>query len=806
MARHSPRYSADTPDRTRGSARIDAFRKQAQGVTLPMEEQQVSRWRGTWPAISAAAAHLPENVAYGLMALAPLGPVFGPQAMLLALVAAVLANAVGATLGGGGLVGGPRASLALLTAGFVAAVVARLDATGLVATPWIVLLLLAAGLLGAGLLQVAFGLLRLGDIVKYTPHPVRQGVTSGVGLLLALSALPVLLGQGFGSLIGLAVQQPLDGAMAVGLAALSAAWLAQQRRWPVPPLLLGLVAGAALQAYLQLDNEGISLSRVIGVPSLEPDWLARVAGEVTDRRLATDRTLWTLVAAYAATAAVLCSLDTLLTVSVVDGRLRRSRPASRELMAQGVATAVAGCAAGMATSPSIARSLALLDNRSTAVGVAPAAPAAGRVGLYTIALAAFAIWASPLLAWLPESAVGGVLMLQGLQMVSPALWRMPLELWRGRRSLPVSQWRMLGANWAVAGIVACNAILLGLGPAVLLGASFAVLLFVRANMRDVVRREWSATTRRSLKTRPAAAVEELRLQGGRITLLEMQGSLFFGTADALRERLQILVRQAHTVILDLHQVSEVDITGARILLETAEDWRRQGLRLVFAEWDVGDPRRLVLEAVAGPAQHGVLQFVPTADAALEAAEDALLATLGHGHTGAHDLTLADTLLGHGLDERDLALLQTEMTLVRFAPGERLFALGDPGDALYVSLRGDIGLRIPGSKRRLASFAPGVTIGEMAVLLRGTRSAEAVAETEVVALRLSAQAFDRMMVEQPVLAARLLRNLTLHLADRVRVLTGDLAHWVARASVVRPDVPQAAAGAAAEAAASDEMRD
>jgi CRP-like cAMP-binding protein len=57
----------------------------------------------------------------------------------------------------------------------------------------------------------------------------------------------------------------------------------------------------------------------------------------------------------------------------------------------------------------------------------------------------------------------------------------------------------------------------------------------------------------------------------------------------------------------------------------------------------------------------------------------------------------------------------------------------------------------------------------------------VAETEVVALRLTSSAFDGIMAEQPALAAKILRNLTLQLANRVRVLTGDLAQWVERSA-------------------------
>ena len=43
----------------------------------------------------------------------------------------------------------------------------------------------------------------------------------------------------------------------------------------------------------------------------------------------------------------------------------------------------------------------------------------------------------------------------------------------------------------------------------------------------------------------------------------------------------------------------------------------------------------------------------------------------------------------------------------------LFHLGDSGNALSISLQGEIGLRIAGSTRCLASFEPNITIGEMA---------------------------------------------------------------------------------------------
>jgi SulP family sulfate permease len=142
-------------------------------------------------------------------------------------------------------------------------------------------------------------------------------------------------------------------------------------------------------------------------------------------------------------------------------------------------------------------------------------------------------------------------------------------------------------------------------------------------------------------------------------------------------------------------------------------------------------------------------------------------------------------VARGLSADELALLAAELHTHRFAPGQVLFRAGDPGDALYISLQGEIALHLPGTQRRLVSFAPGVTIGEMAVLAGAPRSAEAVAETDVLALGLSVQAFDRLTQQHPALAARLCRNIAVQLSDRVRMLTGDLAGWVARADAPAP---------------------
>jgi SulP family sulfate permease len=563
------------------------------------------------------------------------------------------------------------------------------------------------------------------------------------------------------------------GAVGIALLAVAVAALTQRWRPAWRPVLVALAMASLLAALLRQAAPSLALGERMDVPMPGGHWWADVAALFSLQT-------WSdpvpgLLAGYALTVALLCSLDTLVAVSVVDGRMRRRRDANRELVAQGLANVASALAGGQATSPSVARSMELAT---------PQAAHRHSVLAYAAALAAL-LWLGPeLLGLLPLSAVGGLLLWQGARLVSPTLWRTPAA-WTPFAGSPPSagQRRLVAANWAMATLVAGAAVVLGLGPAVVIGGSFAVLLFVRTNMREVVAAAWTGRTRRSLKLRSPAATEALAGAGDRIVLFDLEGSLFFGTADALRARLQSLDPGVDSVILDLHQVSEVDVTAARILVEAAEDFAQRGRLLIFSEWPSHDPRRSIVDAVAGPRRRQFLRWSDYTDDALEAAEDRLLASLKIGGADPSEgpLPLSRCTLARDLDDQELAWLAAELHEVRFAPGELLFTIGQEGDAIFISLRGDIGLRMPGSSRRLASFAPGVALGEMSVLARGRRSAEAFAETEVLALRLPVDALDRLIHEHPALGAKLLRNLLLHLGDRLRVVTGDLAQWVSRSA-------------------------
>jgi SulP family sulfate permease len=76
--------------------------------------------------------------------------------------------------------------------------------------------------------------------------------------------------------------------------------------------------------------------------------------------------------------------------------------------------------------------------------------------------------------------------------------------------------------------------------------------------------------------------------------------------------------------------------------------------------------------------------------------------------------------------------------------------------------------------RLRTVRPGVVVGEVALYTGVSRTADVVADTDSVVLRLSREAIDRVESEDPELAAALHRWLARTLAERLSDTSRGLA--------------------------------
>jgi hypothetical protein len=95
--------------------------------------------------------------------------------------------------------------------------------------------------------------------------------------------------------------------------------------------------------------------------------------------------------------------------------------------------------------------------------------------------------------------------------------------------------------------------------------------------------------------------------------------------------------------------------------------------------------------------------------------------------------------------------------------------GDPGDAMFLVLEGEVRVRlmIAGKESVLAVLGPGEFFGEVALFDHGPRSADVIANQDSTLLKISAGAFNRLVAEAPDLAAPYLLAMGRTLTQRIR---------------------------------------
>ncbi len=104
--------------------------------------------------------------------------------------------------------------------------------------------------------------------------------------------------------------------------------------------------------------------------------------------------------------------------------------------------------------------------------------------------------------------------------------------------------------------------------------------------------------------------------------------------------------------------------------------------------------------------------------------------------------------------------------VAYSAGQTIVREGDAGDCAFVIEAGEVEVRrgLSGREIVLARLEPGDWFGEMSVLLHEPRSASIVALTDVRARRLTREAFEQAVADDPVRSRALLRQLASRLRD------------------------------------------
>lgn len=709
---------------------------------------------------------IPQAMALGLLAFAALGPswpAFG-------LIAGVMSSVVGSLVAGvipaaRCQIMGPRTSTTVVFAGILATLIAHpllQTAQGPDVTQILTLAFVAVFL--SGLFQIGFGLLGFGRAIKFVPYPVIAGFMNGIALLMFISQLGSALGVEIGKSALTVLQAPTPSHLAsllVTAAVIAAVVFAPRITRRVPALLCGLVVGVALHYLLAWMLPGAAGPVIGRLPAIE--FAPRELVEMIRLAGREEFMAWVMfLLPSALLLASVASLDGLLAAVSTDPVTRSRHDSNRLLQGQGAGSALA---AAFGALPPVTSTHTRVANYHSG----------GRTrlsALFHALLMLAAVFAlQPLVARIPVAALAGVIIYTAWTLID----RWTRDLLR-RLGADGADRREILLNLAVIAAVMLSMLLINIMVAFAVGIAAAVLLLLVRLSGSPVRRALDGTVRASLKVRSPEARARLQPLARQIRIFELEGTIFFGTADRLQSDIENLPEGTRYAILDFRHVTDIDASGARALETIGHTAARRGLQVLLSHLRQDETHGRFLAALgidgAVPRQY----WFPDLDRALEWAEDRLLGQ--ERFEDGPELALQDMALLAGLDAEEAVRVTALLERHELSHGEAVFKEGDPGDRLYLIARGAVSIKVrltdAARARRLATFVPGVFFGEMSMIEGGQRSADAFAKGDCVVLySLGAAQLAQLVREHPQTGIKLYRNLNREIAARLRVTSDAL---------------------------------
>lgn len=710
-----------------------------------------------WGGLASMLVALPSSIAFGVLVFSAISPqLVGEGAFVGMMGAAALGLAAPLFGRTPALISAPCAPAAAILGGLATDLLRmHIEAARIPG-------LLALTALLAALLQILYGLLKGGQLIKYIPFPVVSGYLSGVGLIIAIGQLPKLLGLpkdtklAEGLLSADLWQWP---GIVVGLITIVVMLIAPRITRKIPAAILGLLAGIIGYFVLSLFMPSLlvlnSNSLVIGPISASEPFIETVCGRfqaLLDIRMSDLK----LVGHSALALSALLSIDTLKTCVVLGAQTKKRHDSNQELLGQGIANLASFFAGGMSGAGAMGPSLVNVSSggRKTQSGSIEG-------GLVVLAILVL----SPLIAWVPIGALAGILLVVAFRMFD----------WHAFRLLKHSETRF---DFAVIAAVVIVAETVDLIAASATGIGLAILLFIRDQIRVSVLRRRATLKETSSKTYRLEE-EHLLLQqhGDDAAVYELQGNLFFGTTDHLFSELENDLNTRKWLLFDMRRVELLDYTAAHLFSLMQDRLAERGGELLFSGMPSCLPtgqdlqRYMIKVGLVNKDNSGGIRIFETRDEALEWMENRILAAAGWiSAPEQHALDLKQIELLRETDEPTIAALQQCIHERNVKAGEKIFAMGDSGDEIFLIRRGIVQIFLPlkaGKHHHLATFCRGGYFGEMAFLDHNQRSADAIAKTDCDLYILSRKKFNAQVYNDSVLGVRIFARIARAISLRLR---------------------------------------
>jgi SulP family sulfate permease len=720
-------------------------------------------WLGDlWGGLAAMLVALPSAIAFGVTIFSPLGGDYAAQGAVAGILGTMALGLLASSLGGTDrLITAPCAPAAAL----LAALTINLAQRGTAPETSILMLMLIG--LTAGALQIGIGLSGIGRLIKYIPYPVVSGYLSAVGLTIIGGQLPRVLGADQNMGLGAALRHPEAWhwqSLLVGCAVIAAMVGVPRLTRVAPPAIIALLVG--ILVYFGLGFVDDSLWRlegnafVVGPLSLTDGHLLDAVTRNLGALRAWNPQLLAEIFLPALSLAALLSIDTLKTCVVLDALTCSHHNPNREMIGQGLGNIGSALLGGIPGSGTMGASLVNVTS-----GAQTRRSGVIEGGLALLAL----LLVSSLVAWVPIATLGALLLVVGYRMID----------WHSLEFFRTASTRF---DFLVILTVIGVALTVNLVAASGAGIVLAVVLYLREQTRStVLRRKIDGGEMFSRVVRHEHELEILIRQGSKTVIVELQGSLFFGTADQLYRALEPEIGPRTYVILNMRRVQSLDLTATHVLEQIKDRLEAVGAYLIFTEIPRGLPSGLKMKRYLR--EVGLVRDTEKAmafrqlDEALEWIEAELLrAELHFAEDDDPPLDLAglETLLGW--KPGTLTALEPIVETRQYRAGKKVLKHGASDDELLFIRSGTVRVVLPLHKKEawhVGTFGRGDFVGEMGFLDSARRSAEAVAITDTECFVLSRRRFNEFAGEHSQAAAYIFEGIASLLAMRLRFMNKEL---------------------------------
>ncbi len=392
----------------------------------------------------------------------------------------------------------------------------------------------------AGLMQISFGIVGIGKWIKYIPYPVISGFMCGIGVIIIILQINPFLGVDSYTSIIYTVTHLLDTFGKINYEAVILATLTliimfltpKKISKIIPPALIALVSMTFLSIFLSFQV------KVIGeIPMGLPDFVLPISFDIL--KLSTILTL-------SITLALLASIDSLLTSVVADSKTKTKHDSKKELIGQGIGNAICSFFGAIPGAGATMRTVININSGATT-------KLSGMV--HSITLLLIVLFLAPLASKIPLAVLSGILVKVGFDILDYKFLKVLTKITK--------------QNLIIMITVFLLTVFVDLIMAVGVGITISSIMAVYQVSRNT-----------QIKTARSKVSFDIDIENQDVKIIKVNGSLFFGTAAFLEDKLE-KVKNCKKIIIDCKNVSFFDISAIFTLEEIIEKFKSKDLEIIL---------------------------------------------------------------------------------------------------------------------------------------------------------------------------------------------------------------------------------